>query len=505
MDITSVTYIVFVAVSLCIYWIMPTKFQWIVLLVDSLLFYFLNAETYTFIYLCFSVFSVWLATLVFEKIEEGRVKKMILFVVIMLNIGLLAILKYMNLVLNTISWVTMHMSGFRLKTVSWATPLAISFYTLQIVAYILNAYWKTTVIEKNPFRLLLFTSYFPLMVSGPICSYDILGKELFEEHRFDYDRVTNGMKRIAWGLLKKMALSNRIALIVDALWDNVEIYHGLWIWIAALGYAFQLYTDFSGCMDIIIGVSQCFGIHLPENFKAPFYSKTIQEFWQRWHISLGQWLRDYIMNPLLKTNLMFSIGQWSKKKLGKKKGKRIPVYLSMLVLWLSMGLWHGNSWKYIIGEGLWFWFAMTLGQILEPCFERWKEKLHIKDGKLFSTLQVMRTIGVFAVGMLFFRSSSMSVSIQRVGLSFSFGISLASLKSALTDCIQPLGKAGGVMLGVSFLMLTVYDFYLYRGNNLLLWLNKQKCLIRWFIYVLVIAIILLSYHVTNTNFAYAQF
>lgn len=505
MDITSFVYLAFVALSLLIYWILPKKLQWMVLLVCSICFYVVSAVPYTYLYMLLSVVTVWLATLYFEKSESTRKKKVVLVTTILINIGMLAVLKYTNLGIGTINTLFGGILEKKIERVSFAASLGISFYTLQIVAYLLDTYWKVTEIERNPFRLLLFISYFPLMISGPISSHAQLGHQLFEEHRFEYTRVTRGMKRIAWGLVKKLAISNRLAMIVNELWGNIGVYHGVWIWIAAIGYAFQLYTDFSGCMDIIIGVSECFGIQLAENFRAPFLAKTIQEFWQRWHISLGQWLRDYIMNPLLKSEHMGRIGELAKKKFGKKKGKKVPVYLSMLVMWFAMGLWHGESWKYIIGEGLWFWAMMVLAQMFSGLFKRCREKLRIQDGRVWNTVQVIRTIFIFSVGMLFFRASSLTDSVYRIYKSFELSGAWTALKRVVNVTLANVGRTGCLILMFSMGLLAIYDYFLYQGIDLFDKLAGKRLWVRWAVYIVLVGIILTSYNVTKQVFAYAQF
>ena len=503
MDITSLVYIMFVAVCLVIYWVMPSKRQWYVLLVASLLFYFLNSKAYTFVYLLTSVLTVWGATVYFENCCNDKKRKIVLIITLLINIGLLAVLKYTNLAINTFNLILKEDNA--IKPVTWIASMGISFYTLQIVAYLLDVYWKVTAVEHNPFKLLLFTSYFPLMISGPISEYEQLGYQFYEEHRFSYEKVTKGMKRIAWGMIKKLAISNRMAIVVNFLWNDVNTFNGLWIWFAVFLYVIQLYTDFSGCMDIVLGTSECFGIKLVENFKSPLFSKNIQEFWQRWHISLGQWLKNYIMNPLLKSELFLSMGNRAKKIWGKKKGKKVPVYCAMLALWLAMGLWHGSSWKYIIGEGLWFWFVIVVGQLLEEQLIMIKDKLKIRDGVIWNTFQVIRTNFIFIVGMLFFRASSFLDSLMRIRQSFVLEGTKDTIGVAINEMIALLENRGISILVIALIALIIYDAILYKGIDLFDRLKSLKWIFRWMIYIIMIVIILMSYDVGAQEFAYAQF
>lgn len=502
MDITSLVFLTFVAISLIIYWVTPRGYQWIVLLVDSLIFYFSNSISYTFLYLLVSVMSVWVATIFFSTSQsDNRKKKYVLISVIILNVAMLAVLKYTNLAINTLRIFKIT----ELNNVTWIASLGISFYTLQIVAYLLDAYWGVVAIERNPLKLLLFTSYFPAILSGPINRFEDLGPQLFADHRFDYADVTDGMKRIALGMFKKLAISNRMAVIVDMLWNNVEVYHGVWIWIAVFGYVIQLYTDFSGCMDIVIGVSACFGIRLTENFRAPLFSKNIQEFWQRWHITLGQWLRDFIMNPILKSAAMIKMADWSKKKFGKKKGKKIPVYIAMLPVWLLMGLWHGNSWKYILGEGLWFWLAIVAGQLLEPWFVKLKTVFKIRDGRLWKLWQIVRTNIIFAIGTLFFRAASFTDALYRLRCSVGVNMSVQLIKQTIMDAMGTLGPLNSFLLFLSVIGVCIYDGFLYKNNDLLHSLKHRCFVVRWAVYMCMVLSICAAYSSGNQVFAYAQF
>ncbi len=507
MDITRVTYLLFVAVSLVVYWIIPKHAQWIVLLIDSLFFYFVNAKAYTFVYMIISVLTVWGATWIFAKNGNAVIKRCILLVTLFVNIGLLAVLKYSTFFVSTINYLLFRNGNTGLKPINWLSSLAISFYTLQIVSYLLDNYWGTVEREKNPVKLLLYTSFFPLMISGPIQRYRDFHQQLFEEHRFEYDRVTHGVKRIAFGLFKKIAISNRIALLVDFLWSDPERYCGPWIIIAVVGFVVQLYTDFSGCMDIVIGVSECFGIKLTENFKAPLLSKSIQEFWQRWHITLGSWLRDYVMNPLLKSSGLVALGNYSKKKLGKKQGKKIPVYLAMFVLWFAMGLWHGGDWKYIVGEGFWYWFIIVIGQIFGETCARIKVSLRIGDSILWRLFQIIRTNLIFAFGMLFFRAESLTDSFWRIRLSVKWGgLGFQEILNTIIQLAQLLNRDGCVILLLSMFALLLYDVYLYKDREVISILSMRKPIIRWIVYCMIMAILCLSYNVVDiAGFAYAHF
>lgn len=509
MEITSAVFYVMVAASLLVYWKLPGRFQWTVLLADSLLFYLANASCATLIYVCISIASVYAAARYFARYSSERARRVVLVLTVLLNVGILAVLKYTNLVIHTWNFLDeqfFHVRG--LSDVAWAAPLAVSFYTLQLVSYLLDCYWGTAEAFTNPLHLGLYTIYFPLMVSGPICRYDQLGKQLFEEHRFDYDRVKFGLYRIGWGLLKKLAVSNRAAVIADQMWAAPETSSGLCVWIAVAFFLVQLYTDFSGCMDIVLGVSACFGIYLPENFNAPFYSGSMQEFWRRWNITLGTWLKDYIMNPILKSPALLRFGAWSREKFGKKQGKKMPSYAAMFVLWFCMGLWHGGSWKYIIGEGFWFWLVIVSGQILEPVFKKWTAVLHIRtQSALWHIFQAVRTFLLWGFGMLFFRAESFRAGLDRIiaGLHIRFSMSLLYEINVAVD-FSDLGEMTGLfIMGISFLAVLIVDFLKYKEIDVSGKIAALNWKWRWILYYALVIVLYMSLDIANQESIYAQF
>ncbi len=509
MEITSFFFFVMVGVSLLIYWYMPARHQWKLLLADSLIFYFANATWYTFGYVAVSVVSVYGATRYFARQNDAKSKKRVLVLTILLNAGILAVLKYTNFAIHTFNFLggrILHIQG--ISDVSWLAPLAISFYMLQLLSYLLDCYWGVAEPFDNVLHAALYTIYFPLMTSGPICRFDDLGRQLFEEHRFDYDRVRAGLIRIAWGLFKKLAISNRAAVIVDGMWAAPETSRGICVWIAVAVFVVQLYTDFSGVMDIALGVSSCFGITLPENFRSPFFSRSVQEFWRRWHITLGTWLRDYIMNPVLRSKPLQKLGAVCRKKYGRKTGKRIPTYLAMLVLWLATGLWHEGSWRFIVGMGCWFWLVIVSGQLLEPVFDQMKSGLHIQEESWWwHAFQSLRTIGLWMVSLLFFRSESLPDSLTRLAASFHVQLNLGFLHDILVAVdFGDLGGIGGFSLMLlCFVVVLVKDYLEYRGINVQEKLAAMKWPYRWAAYYAIVLVVFFSLNIAGQESLYAQF
>ena len=495
MSIISPEFFIFISVLLVVYWNIPGRFQWLLLLVASGIFYILNAPVFTLIYIGISVVTVYFATIYFEKREN---KTGVLVGTLIIILGTLAVLKYTNLFVGTLFMIL----RIPYTRINWAAPLAISFYTLQLVAYTLDCYWKVCRPEKNILKLLLYTIYFPQMVSGPISRYNELGKYLFEKHRFEYSRVTLGFKRIAWGMTKKLFIAAKLKLFADAIFNNPTHFTGTWIWLGIVLFVIELYADFSGCMDIIIGVSTCLGIEMTENFNAPLLSRSIQEFWQRWHITLGLFLRDYLMNPLLKSKIFATFGTITKKILGKKNGKKIPAYLAMFVVWIAMGIWHGSGWRYVFGQGLWFWLIIVLEQIFSPLTKG------LRKNRLYNLFCLSRTFILFCIGMTFFRADSYisAINMFKLGMAKTANWNIVRLIKDHGIERVVLGDVTGILLlMLTLLFLVIFEIVKYNGKNPYNFISNRAWSIRWGVYWIVIIAIVYNIFGTQSNFIYAGF
>ena len=502
MSITSFSYLGFLAVVFTLYYLIRPKWQSGYLLLVSHVFYCLAGKWYTLLYLAVSTVSVYCAARMIHRSLDARRSKWILTGTLFLNFGLLAVLKYYGFILWNVNavrgWFGQDAVGHSVQIIA---SLGVSYYTLQLVGYLLDCYWKVGIVQENLVKFALFSCYFPQMTSGPISRYKQIQASLYATHAFDYGVVTHGLKRMAWGLFKKMVVADRIGLIVNSIYGNYESSHMILIWMAVFGFSIQLYADFSGCMDIILGTSECLGITLPENFRNPFFSTTIQEFWQRWHITLGTWLKDYIMDPVLKSETWIRLGENSRKRFGRKWGKRIPTYLGMLILWLSMGLWHGSGWKFIIGEGLWFWAVIITGNMCSKSLQKLVQKLRINPKNLlWITFQRLRTFLIFSLGLICFRAADM-------------GEVFAVLRAGVTHFSQrgfsqvrgDLGMTNLIMLCVAFIVLVIVETMQNRGTDVFVWFTGRGVVVRWIVYLFVCGMILLSVSISGQSFIYAGF
>lgn len=316
-------------------------------------------------------------------------------------------LKYMNIFILPINKV-LKLLGYTntIPKVNTNSLIGVSFYSLIMISYLIDIYRGVCKSQKNILKCALFISYFPILTSGPFIRYENIKNELYGEHKFNYKNMCYGLVRIFWGLFKILAISERLGYFVDTVYLNLETYSGIYTILAVLAFTVQLFTNFSGSIDIIMGISEIISIHLPENFNLPFFSKTITEFWRRWHITLGAWLRDYVFYPLLKSDFMQKLNRRCKDKFGKQIGKRIPLYLSMLILWLLIGVWHGG-YKFIISSGILQFVYIFLEETLTPIVKKINNKLNINMESLgYKIYQCVRTYLLFSFSMIFFRATN---------------------------------------------------------------------------------------------------
>ena len=419
MSLISLGFFLFFFLVCIVYFLLPARAQWVWLLIAGLVFYYsLSYYTVPGMLFFLGIILINWAGARFMGEECSR-NKAVYRSVLIFDIAALVLFKYSGFIYEIILAVvglfggelTNDVLGYIVYYTSENCPERISYFALILIAYITDVYWGNAKAINNPGKALLYTSYFPLMTSGPIATYkDMEGQLWGEKHRFSYDRCVRGMERVLWGLFKKMVISERLAVIVSRVYDYYEAYEGFYVFVAAALFALQLYSDFSGLMDIVLGCSEVLGIKLPENFDTPFYSTDLSEFWRRWHITLGGFLRDYVLYPVQASKSFKKMRRWCKNKWGKDYTKKFdfPLYLSLLVSWFLIGLWHGGGWNYIFGVGLYMWAVIVIGMICKPVFAWMVKVLHINTECFSYTMLLrIRTMILFMFGLSFFRAKTL--------------------------------------------------------------------------------------------------
>ena len=433
MSYTSFKFFAFVFLIVCVYFLFPgRKYQWTVLLAASYVFYLLAGYRYA-VFLLFTTVTTYASALVIDRIaakakEElklhkqewdkeqkksyknriGRKKRRIMAATLVVNFGILGFLKYFNFFAGSLNDL---LAGggisFSVPTLRLLLPLGISFYTFQSMGYLVDVYREKISAERNLAKFALFVSFFPQIIQGPISFYDQLAHQLYEEHRFCFTRLKHGCELILWGLVKKVVIADRAIIAINVALDSYEGFGGTTLFFALLLYALQLYTDFSGGIDISRGVSQILGIELAQNFRRPYFATTIDDYWRRWHITLGAWMKEYVFYPLALSKGFTGVSKKIRAskvgatKAGSHLAKVLPTSFASLIVFLLVGIWHGANWKYV-GFGLWNGGIIMLSTILEPQFQALTRVLRIRTEHLwFRLFQMVRTFIIVLVGYVF--------------------------------------------------------------------------------------------------------
>ena len=421
MSYDSVEYLfIFLPVVIFCYALTPKKLKWITLLIASYTFFFMFSGKLLG-YLIATTLSIYMFAIGMERFPNH--KKKICIIGIIVQLGMLGILKYTNFTILNMNEIfkLLHLP-VHIEKMKWLLPIGISFYTMQAVSYLIDVHRKKLSADHHLGRLALYLAFFPQIMEGPIARYEDSALSLHEGKQITYLNLTYGAQRILWGMFKKLVIADRLNALVKTVFDGYEQYSGIIIVIAALFYTIQLYADFSGCIDITLGSAEIFGIKLPENFRQPFFSKTVSEFWRRWHITLGTWFKDYVFYPVTLSKKMKKIKAFFKGHFGKQAGKMVPAVIALFAVWMCNGLWHGPKWTYIF-FGFYYFVLIAGGTIAAPWFKQWTIKHHINtSSKRYYAMQITRTFLFVIVGELFFRATSLNAGFHMIASIFDFNL-----------------------------------------------------------------------------------
>ncbi len=490
MSYSSLNFFIFLLIICIIFYIVPKKLQWLVLLIASIFFYCFYKPILG-VYLFITIFSTWMASIIIYKtnkktegIERSGFSVFIFILAIILNFGIMAAFKMSGITIFALNSV-----GFSIENI--LLPIGLSFYTFQTIGYLTDVFRYSIKPEKNFFKYFLFASFFPQILSGPIGRFDKLSPQLFSEKSFNGKNISMGAQRIVWGLIKKMVIADRIGIIVNEIFDNSTEYSGFYIMFAVVLFIIQLYADFSGLIDIATGASQLFNINLAINFNAPLLASNITDFWSRWHISLSNWFKDYLFYPLLKSRLFISIQDGLKKVIGKRKAKNTTTYIAMFILWFSIGCWHGLEWHYILGAGVIFGFYIISGRMLKPVFDFFTKAFKInKKTFLYKVFEVIRTFMLLEFALLFWRASSVNIAVNMF-FSFFKGLnnSIDFFKGGILELGLDLNNLIVIFIGITILFAV--DLLHYNNFKIREWIINKSIYIKWPIYLFAIMTILL--------------
>lgn len=510
---SSLWFLVLFAVLFLIFFCFPKKYasyQWVILLIAGFVFY-ASYGIILMIPLAVTTVSVWSGAVWIEKIAEyysqrmekseknrknlkqleTRKKRGIVALVLLLNLGILCMCKYSNFAIRNIN-VLLYKGNctVHLQSLNLLVPLGISFYTLQSLGYLFDVYKGKYKADRNIFKFALFVTYFPQLVQGPISRYSSLTEQLFEEHRFDYDRVKSGFLRILWGYIKKLVIADRIAILVNEVFGGFEgiqpgepfPYKGIVIFLAGLFYGVQIYAGFSGSMDIVCGISEVLGIQLTENFRRPFFAGSVIEFWQRWHITLGAWMRDYLFYPLARSKAFEKMSRVLLKTGSTYLANVLPGCLASSVAFVTIGIWHGAHERYII-YGMYHAFFVSTAILMEPLYALLRSVLGLNvECYSFKIFRIVRTVFIITIGRFLLIASTT----HRALAMLQAMVSEFNLRVLFDGSLYELGL---VQKNFHFMLLTILilflvDFVQERGIHIRNRIARLDVVMRWSVYLL---------------------
>lgn len=530
MTYTSFLFFALCATVFLIYHLLPRRIRWFWLLVSSIAFYAFASST-TILFLVFSAFTIYAGgrfiaffsdrqkayldqhselTPKEKKAYRNTIKskqRIILACVVVLNAGILLVFKFYNLTVNQLfAWFPqIFVSGngaAQLPLLTILAPIGLSFYTLQAISYIADVYREKIPCEKNPLMLMLYLSYFPIIVQGPISRYsDLVPKFKAGGDAVDTSTVSRGLNLMLWGLLKKLIIADRLNIFVSKVFSESADFQGYFLIVGIMLYSIQIYCDFSGGIDIVSGFSRTLGIDLVKNFDHPYFSRSIPEFWRRWHITLGAWLREYIFYPISLSKSIGKIGMWARRKINPRVGKMLPVYLSLCVVWFLNGVWHGARLQFIL-FGVYHGLLTMGGMLCENLFARMRNALHVKtDCFSWRFFQMVRTFLLGCVGRVIYKAPTVAAA----------GKMLASIFTATNIHILfdgsllwlGLARSDFIILLIAFAVLLCVSMAQER-ISISQWLSEQNFLFRVAVYILTI-IVLLVFGTYGPEYSAAQF
>lgn len=499
MSLTTLGFLLFVGLLVFIYYLIPKKFQWILLLIANIIFY-CSFGMMVLGYIIATIITVFFAAGALQNLQKkDKKRKFILVMTIIFNFGLLAFVKYTNFLLENIDAI---FNKICIPRVEILVPIGISFYTFQSVGYLLDVYWRRDTAEKNIFRFATFVSFFPQIIQGPISKHKDLGSQLSIYHKYDFYNIKYGIQLILWGYFKKLVIADSVGIAAGAVLDHPMEYKGFTVIVGILAYCVQLYCDFSGGIDVIRGVAQLFDIHLIDNFKRPFFSQSIAEFWRRWHITLGIWMKDYVFYPLALSKQMNKLGKKCQDIFGKTMGRKLPICLENLIIFFLVGIWHGASWHFIV-YGLYNGFIIAISSLLEPVYKWLYQVTHIrKESTLMKIFRMFRTFLLVNIGWYFDDVSSLSNSLILIKNTFMKNITWFTAQGYLG-----LHKYQYAYIAFGCIILFVVSFMQEKGIEVRKKIDTLPFIIKLVIFLMLIfAIPLLGPDPrTGNEFMYANF
>lgn len=501
--------------------VLPQRYRPAALLGGSLVFYWLTAGTYT-VWLLLAAALTWALGLGLGRLQQlqeaalpgldkparkeakhqfAALQRGMVTAGVIGLLGLLIWLKYLPFLVRTLnSALSLLPFAWQVAAPSFVQPLGLSFFTLMALSYLFDVRRGTTQPAEHYWQVLLYLSFWPHVVEGPFDRWAQISPALLNPPKPNYRALTFGVQRILWGMMKKLIIADRANMYVKAVFDNWPSYSGSAVVVATLLYTLQLYAEFSGCMDMVLGAAECFGVPLAENFRQPFFASSVSEFWRRWHITLGAWLREYLFQPVIVSKPMMRFGKWCRTRFGAALGRSLPVWAGLLLTWLAIGLWHGAGWLYVV-YGLYYFLLQWLGEVAEPTLLRLCPSLpQWRTRRWYKLWQTLRTFVLVNFGMLLFRSNGTRAALEM----------LASLRRPYEGSLLIKLDAQDLwVLVIGALVLLAVDLLHERGIAIRESIARRPLPLRWATYCGgMLAVMIFGAYGDNYDpaaFIYAQF
>ncbi len=506
-DIVSLAYLAFLLSMVLLYYLVPKRFQWVVLVIASLIFYILSGVQY----IVFIIASSWIAFTVAKKMsqrkqvmdiamkeaESAKERKALkaelqrenrqrLMFALVGTLGVMVVIKYADFVISNIN-ALLHTELALLQLVM---PLGLSFYTFMLLAYLIDIYRGKYVAEGSFGRFFLFASFFPHVSQGPLARYNETAPQLREHHKFDYDNFCKAAQRILWGFFVKLVLADRIAILVNGIYDSYETQSFVMLIIGSLAYSIQIYADFYSSMEIAIGSAQLFGIHLQENFMRPYFSRNMPEFWRRWHISLGTWFKDYVFYPISISKRVMKFSVKIRKKYGQNVARVLAAAPPIMGVWILTGLWHGASWKFV-AWGMFHGILILLSTAFSQNVQEFVVKLGLNtEATYYKILQMVKVFLLCTIGRVFFRASTIGAAFTIFWNIMTFSIGSSSL--GLVDFTGVnLDLEDYIVLPIAIILLLIVSILQEKYGSVRELMCKWNIGLRWLIWILLVLITLI--------------
>ncbi len=519
MTLNSLKFIAFLAIVLIAYYVVPKKYQWSVLLVASYGFY-LTSGVDNVIFILFTTLFTYFAGLWMQKIRDKQLNyikslgedvtkeqkrelkkeankkiRVIQVAAVAVNLSILVVIKChdfffynINKIFALFEWSAAD------PLVNLIVPLGISYYTFNSIGYLIDVNRGKHPAERHLGKFALFVSFFPSIVQGPLFRYIDVGKQLSKEHELDYNNLKYGAQLMLWGFFKKLVIADRVAAISNHVFSAsfaATDYNGSQIFFGVLAYSFQIYCDFSGGIDITRGAAQMMGIDLPVNFERPFFSTSMANFWQRWHMSLGAWMREFVFYPVMLCKPVTAVSKTFRKKFGPHAGKIVPSVAAPFVVFFLMNIWHGLSLQRI-ANAFYNAFIISSSVALMPVYNKISEKLRINtEAFSFHLFQMVRTFMLLCISRILTKAPSLTDAFKMIKSMFTsvdFGF-LAGIDDEIFS--YGVDEKGMIVLVLAIAVLTVVGVLQENGMKIRETLSKQNLVFRWGVIIALLTVIII--------------